>query len=109
MGVIKFVAASFALVVVAACTQHNPAVCEGDSDCTDPARPFCDLDGQYAESSYTPNACSPTPADCPVERCGCTPGDTLSCTGGTATVCANDGKSTTEESCALGCAATEPR
>ncbi|MEO8551333.1 MAG: hypothetical protein ABI678_15225 [Kofleriaceae bacterium] len=106
---IKYATVSVFVVIALACTQHNPAVCEGDGDCTDPARPFCDIDGQYPESSYSPNACSPTPADCPVERCGCTPGETLVCTAGKATVCGADGKSTDEENCALGCSATETR
>jgi hypothetical protein len=102
MGVTKF-GIFMVLAGISACTEHNPSVCEGDSDCTDPARPFCDLDGEYAESNFKPNACSATPANCPVERCGCTAGATLSCSAGTATVCGSDGRSSTEVACALGC------
>lgn len=50
MGVTKF-GIFMVLAGISACTEHNPSVCEGDSDCTDPARPFCDLDGEYAESN----------------------------------------------------------
>jgi hypothetical protein len=47
--------------------------------------------------------------DCPVERCGCTPGASLACTADQNTLCAADGHSTTTATCALGCSATEPR
>ena len=31
------------LALVGACTKKNPDYCAGDSDCTDPTRPFCDV------------------------------------------------------------------
>jgi hypothetical protein len=46
------------LGVAAACTRHNPDVCNSDADCmmNDPAKPFCDADDERAsgELSYDP-------------------------------------------------------
>ncbi len=94
---------------IAACTSRNPAACDSDADCTDPAKPFCDVKGEYSESHYTENSCSAVPAACPVERCGCTAGAVLSCDADAETVCGADGHSTTTASCALGCSAAEAR
>ena len=98
-----------AFVSVAGCTKHNPAVCEADSDCTDAARPFCDVNGEYSESNHTPGECTVTPANCPVSRCGCTPGETLACSNGTATVCGADGLSSKDVACSLGCSTNAVR
>lgn len=91
-----------ALALTAACTKKNPGHCAGDSDCSD-ATPFCDVDGAYDESDHTPNTCTVVPADCPLERCGCTPGTAVSCDGDQLATCAADSKSTTATTCALGC------
>jgi hypothetical protein len=69
----------------------------------DPGLPFCDIDGQYPESNYTPNKCIPTPSDCPVSRCGCTAGSDLSCADGSVTICNSDGSSSSVAACGLGC------
>ena len=97
------------LVFAAACTQHNPGVCNSDADCPDPVISFCDTNGEYPESGYTANRCSVKPASCPVSRCGCMPGESLACAADQATVCGPDGMSSTMEACALGCAAADPR
>ncbi|HEY5925539.1 MAG TPA: hypothetical protein VIV11_27830, partial [Kofleriaceae bacterium] len=96
-------------LVVGACTKSNPDFCGKDADCTNAARPFCDIKGEYEESDYTANTCSVTPADCPIERCGCTPGEGFSCDGDELTVCAEDGRSTAKVTCALGCSSSEHR
>lgn len=96
------------LVALAACTEKNPRFCSQDSDCADPALPFCDVNGEFPESGGAHNLCTPTPADCPVDRCGCTPGEALACDLDQLTVCAADGRSTTTATCALGCS-TEDR
>jgi hypothetical protein len=100
----------FAVVVVlAACTKENPDYCDSDSDCTDAAKPFCDVKGEYAESQHTSHTCTPTPVGCPIERCGCEPGEGLSCADEQLTFCAADGRSTATTTCPLGCASSEAR
>jgi hypothetical protein len=95
--------------LLAGCTSKNPALCDSDADCTNPARPFCDVKGEYTESDYTAHSCSVIPANCPVERCGCTAGAVLSCSADTAMVCGDDGHSTSTMTCPLGCASGEAR
>jgi len=97
-----------ALVLTAACTKKNPGHCGSNSDCSG-ATPFCDVEGAYDESDHTPNTCTPIPADCPIDVCGCTPGTALSCDGDQLTSCAADGTSTTKSSCVLGCATGSAR
>ena len=96
------------VVVGVACTKKNPDYCASDAECTDPAAPFCDINGEYAESGHEANRCSVTPASCPIERCGCMPGAAISCDVDQLTTCNADGHSTTTSTCAMGCA-TDPR
>ncbi|HEV7555027.1 MAG TPA: hypothetical protein VGO00_06230, partial [Kofleriaceae bacterium] len=42
-----------AFVLIGACTKPNPKNC-GDGSCTDPAFPFCDVDGSVGGE---PNTC----------------------------------------------------
>jgi hypothetical protein len=89
-------------VALAACTkQPNP--CTSDSDCTNPAYPFCDVDGEFAVSGGEKNTCTIVPPNCPVERCGCSPGATT-CAAGELRTCDASGVSETATACALGCA-----
>ena len=76
------------VLVAASCTRANPDYCDQDADCQDASKPFCDLNGEYAESDHTSHTCTPTPVGCPIERCGCTPGAGLSCAGDQLTYCA---------------------
>lgn len=96
------------VVLAAGCTSKNPDYCSADTECDDPAKPFCDVAGEFVESGHTPHICTARPAGCSIERCGCTPGEGLSCDLDQRTVCAADGHSTSMETCALGCS-TEPR
>ncbi len=89
------------LVLIAACTKPENR-CESDADCANPAYPFCDVDGQYAPSDGQKNVCTIVPPDCPVERCGCTPGATA-CGSNMLTVCNADGMSVTSTTCNVGC------
>lgn len=88
-----------------ACTEKNPLFCASDSECATTARPICDITGEF---EGTANVCIATPADCSIERCGCTPGEGLSCDGDQLTTCAADGRSSVISTCALGCS-TEGR
>ncbi len=89
-------------VALTACTKQ-PNACTTDSDCTNPAYPFCDVDGEFAVSGNEKNTCTIVPPDCPVERCGCAPGAT-SCSGDTLSTCDPGGASQTMTACVLGCA-----
>jgi hypothetical protein len=88
--------------VVAACTKDQPK-CKADSDCTNPAYPFCDVNGDFAAAGGEKNVCTIVPPDCPVERCGCSPGAT-SCSNGMLLTCDSGGTSQTSTACVLGCA-----
>lgn len=99
----RYVAVVVVVLGASSCTRRNPAYCESDSDCPDPTRPFCDLNGEYAESNYAPNTCSVVPVNCPLQRCPCTPGATLGCSGDQLSLCASDGHSASNTHCALGC------
>jgi len=92
----------FLLMIGVGCTKTNPDYCDKDLDCGD-AKPFCDLNGEYVESGHTKHTCTVEPQGCPVERCGCTPGEGISCSGDELTSCAGDGRSTNRATCALGC------
>ncbi len=98
-------AVTWCLVLIAAvgCTKRNPAYCESDLDCPLAAAPFCDVAGEFEESGFNDHACSERPVGCPLERCGCSPGEPLGCDAGRATVCNPDGLSASEVSCGLGC------
>ncbi len=96
------------VAVLAGCTKRVN-VCYSDADCKDPMYPFCDVNGEYPASGGEKNSCTIVPDNCPVDRCGCTPGAMLSCVGDQATTCAPDGMSTTMDTCALGCAADGTR
>ncbi len=94
-------------IAVGGCLVHDPLYCHlPDHPCTDPARPVCDVNGQFDESDHIANTCISTPANCPVEICGCTAGAFLSCDGDNALRCGSDGMSSTSEACAIGCDST---
>jgi hypothetical protein len=88
-------------ISAAACTKEQNA-CKADSDCTNPAYPFCDVNGEFEASGGAKNVCTIVPADCPVERCGCSPG-AARCETDTLTTCDADGMSESSVMCALGC------
>lgn len=96
------------LVLVSACTKKNPEYCASDGECADSLRPFCDVNGEFEESGFEDNTCTVRPADCAVDRCGCTPGS-ATCEGTQVSVCDAGGRSVITSPCALGCAITEPR
>ena len=91
-----------------ACTKRTN-VCTKDSDCKDPAYPFCDVNGEYLPSGGEKNVCTIVPDSCPISRCGCTPGAVISCSGSDLTSCAADGMSTDTTACPLGCASDGTR
>lgn len=90
------------LVLVVGCTKKADQ-CTSNADCSDPAYPFCDVNGAFPASGGSKNVCTITPTDCPVETCGCTAGSATCGSDGTLAVCNADGMSVTTTSCALGC------
>jgi hypothetical protein len=92
-------------ILAVACTKHVDG-CDANSDCTDPAYPFCDVDGQYAPSGGNKNVCTIIPPDCPANVCGCSPG-AATCATDQLTTCNADGMSTSTTGCALGCSDDE--
>lgn len=96
MGTVLLVASA-----TAACGTKRVDICNTDSDCTNIAYPFCDVNGEYSASEGETNVCTIVPPDCPIERCGCSPGATT-CDQDQLVVCNTDGMSTTTTGCTLG-------
>lgn len=124
-------------VLALACTRPNPLACS-DGACSDPAAPFCDLNGEIAGAPATCIAATCKPdsfaacrdpqtaimcnrdgdnfalVHCALacdDRHGCqacAPGR-ATCDDGVAHACNDDGTRETETRCALGCADDEPR
>nr|HEX4315433.1 hypothetical protein [Kofleriaceae bacterium] len=80
-------------VVGAACgTRANPAAnCTGDGQCSDPAFPFCDVDGSV---DGTPGACISV---------DCQPGAVAECRGSDALTCNASGNNFDPIACDFGC------
>lgn len=119
------------------CTKPNPKSCQ-DGTCTDPAFPFCDVDGALAGEAETCIAvactanefvacrgdraitCNATGTDYELVQCDrgcdaaasgcrlCDPSETA-CTNGTVATCDSSGVVVTTEACTLGCFENEPR
>jgi hypothetical protein len=51
------------LLCLAACTKYDPLYCDESMSCTDPARPYCDLAGEYPGSDGVARTCIPSPFD----------------------------------------------
>jgi hypothetical protein len=128
------------LVVVAlmvGCTSKNPRDCS-DGTCTDPAFPFCDIEGNFGDTTKTCVAVDCTPGmfascrgdtaitcnsagtDFDLIQCErgcdeasggcrlCDPNETA-CTNGTVATCDASGAVTSSHVCPLGCFENEPR
>jgi len=125
------------VVLASACTKPNPQSCQ-DGTCTDPAFPFCDVDGALAGEEETCIAvactanefvacrgdraitCNTTGTDYELELCSggcseaaggcrlCEPNETV-CENGRVQTCDASGVVVAGETCALGCFENEPR
>lgn len=85
---------SVVLVALLACTERNPEFC-GDGTCIDPARPYCDLRGEFVD---TPGTCIAV---------DCEPESFAFCRGEDAAVaCNSTGNGYSETTCPLGCDST---
>lgn len=72
------------------CSTPNPLDCS-DGLCSDPAHPFCDVDGSFGPTTNTCVAVS------------CAPGETAKCRGDVAIVCNTNGNDYDLVSCERGC------
>jgi hypothetical protein len=52
---------ALACVVFSACSKPDPLYCDENTPCTDEARPFCDLAGEYPASDGIKRTCIPDP------------------------------------------------
>jgi len=130
-------AALVVIVLASGCTKPNPKSCQ-DGTCTDPAFPFCDVDGALAGEAETCIAvactanefvacrgdraitCNTTGTDYELERCDggcaeaaggcrlCDPNETV-CENGRVQTCDANGAVVASEACALGCFEDQPR
>ncbi len=48
-------------ILCGACLKKDPLYCDENTPCTDPALPFCDLDGEYEASEGIKRTCIPDP------------------------------------------------
>jgi WD40-like Beta Propeller Repeat len=55
------------LLSFAGCKTTDPLYCDKNHACTDPARPFCDLSGEYPASDGVARTCIPSPLDAGTE------------------------------------------
>lgn len=51
------------VLVLLSCTTYDPLYCDDSQACNDPARPFCDLAGEYPASEGVARTCIPSPFD----------------------------------------------
>ena len=91
-------------------TRPNPEFCNSSTDCADPAKPFCDVNGDFGDLRNDCIAQPPVDAAVALDAPpgGCTAGAALACTGDTLTTCNVDGHTTTASTCPLGCGADHP-
>lgn len=103
--------------LLVACKVKDPLYCDKNTPCTDPARPFCDVDGTYPASDGIGNTCisDPTGPDAgpgdentPDAGAACQ-ASTSVCADDETTVCGADGHVAEVKHCALGCNDTGER
>jgi len=92
-----------ALVALGACTKKDPLFCDGSHACTDPARPFCDVNGEFAASDGIKNTCIAAPYDAGVDAAPACQASTSVCTAGEWKQCDATGSLIVDEICSLGC------
>src|SRR5688500_6906481 len=91
MVMVHSVITALCLIALAACTEPNPLYC-GDGECSDPAFPYCDVDGLVGGKECT----------CIAVACS-GPGAFVTCKGDKAVAC-NDAMSSYEiTACDDGC------
>jgi hypothetical protein len=80
------IAVGVTLAFTASCTlfeRRDPLYCDGDTPCSNPDRPFCDVLGEFSAAGGIGNTCIPTPSSF-------TCGDSVECTSPEAPICGAD-------------------
>jgi hypothetical protein len=104
-----------------ACKVYDPLYCDSPEGCTDPARPYCDLEGEHPASEGVARTCIPDPSGDagPGETDGgpggggdagfsCEPGTLLECSDSdTAVYCDDEGTAAVPVECGSECDADE--
>src|SRR5437868_1470604 len=81
-----------ALLACVGCTKPNPAASCANGSCSDPAYPYCDIDGAIGGEPGTCIAVT------------CTPGAVGACEGSNAAlICNSTGDGYDQQPCAIGC------
>ena len=116
------------LSLFSACKAYDPLYCDENKPCSDPERPFCDLNGDYPDSEGVARTCIPDPGvdtepdagpssdsgpnpepDGAPNPIACSqPGELLECSNDTLILC-NDDSLEQRVACLLGCATDELR
>lgn len=99
------------------CAKKDPLYCDGETPCTDPTLPFCDIEGIHAASEGIARTCIPYPWDAGVADAAplgdgqpaCTAGEFLRCEGDTLVSCDQEGTGETVATCLLGCSTSSER
>ena len=127
------------VVASAACTKKNPAAVCHDGNCTDPAFPFCDVDGTIGgapgaciavtcsagmfgecRDANTALTCNASGTNFDITQCqlGCDPAaggcrlcqpNQTECANGVTQTCDANGAVVSSQTCPLGCFQSEPR
>lgn len=115
---------SLLALALVACSHPVADYCDEATPCDDPAKPFCDLNGQHEGSDFISNTCIPYPwdaggadVDAPIGTVDAGPdalpaacvADSTTCEDATLIECGSDGTVRTSTECALGCHGTEVR
>jgi hypothetical protein len=50
-------------LTLSACKVYDPLYCDEEMQCSDPERPFCDIEGEHPASEGVGRTCIPTPED----------------------------------------------
>jgi hypothetical protein len=110
--------AALFLSSITGCKAYDPLFCDANNVCTDPDRPFCDLEGTHPASEGIAKTCIPEPFEgvdastavdaAPSGHDECEP-DSSTCTAGVESRCGPDGRLEDDRTCRLGCDETSTR
>ena len=96
------------LLSAGGCKVVDPLYCDESTPCTDPARPFCDLEAEHPASEGIKRTCIPDPFPDAGPGGVCSPNEFLGCTDdSTARYCNSAGSAELSVPCGGACSATD--
>ena len=96
------------LLSAGGCKVKDPLYCDESTPCTDPARPFCDLEAEHPASEGIKRTCIPDPFPDAGPDGVCSPNEFLGCSDdATARYCNSAGSAELEVPCGGACSATD--